>query len=78
MGDLVWARNFRGRERWIPGIIKEKIGNVMYKVVIEDKDMTWRRHTNQLKSRLAAWTIPDSVQPATQGSEVNSPSPNNN
>ena len=78
MGDLVWARNFRGRERWIPGIIKERIGNVMYKVVIEDKDMTWRRHTNQLKSRLAPWTIPDSVQPTSQGSEVNRPNPNIN
>ena len=77
MGDLVWARNFQGRERWIPGIIKERIGNVMYKVVIEDKDMTWRRHTNQLKSQLAPWSIPDSVQPTSQGSEVNRPNPNN-
>ena len=67
MGDLVWARNFRGRERWIPGIIKERIGNVMYKVVIEDKDMTWRRHTNQLKSRLAPRTIPNSVSLPAKG-----------
>ena len=78
MGDLVWARNFQGRERWIPGIIKERIGNVMYKVVIEDKDMTWRQHTNQLKSQLAPCTIPDSVQPTSQGSEVNCPNPTNN
>ena len=50
----------------------------MYKVVIEDKDMTWRRHTNHLKSQLAPWTIPDSVQSTSQGSEVNRPNPNNN
>ena len=45
------------------GIIKQKIGNVMYKIVIEDKDMIWRQHTNQLKCNLGAWTIPNSVQP---------------
>ena len=53
------------------GIIKQKIGNVMHKVVIEDKDMIWRRHTNQLKSRLAAWTIPNSVQPTSQLNDSN-------
>ena len=71
MGDPVWARNFRGRERWMAGTIKKKIGNVMYKVVIEDKDMIWRRHTNQLKSRIAAWTIPNSVQPTSQLNDSN-------
>ena len=75
MRDPVWARNFRGRERWMAGIIKQKLGNVMYKVMIEDKDMVWRRHTNQLKSCLAAWTIPNSVQPTSQPNDTN---PTNN
>ena len=76
MGDPVWARNFRGRERWMAGIIKQKIVNVMYKVAIEDEDMVWHRHTNQLKSRLAAWTIPNSVQPTSQLNNGN-PTSNN-
>ena len=41
MGDLVWVRNFQGRERWVPGIAKQKLGNVMYKVLIEGKIMIW-------------------------------------
>ena len=45
----------------------------MNKVLIEGQDMTWRRHTNQLKSRLASWCIPDSIQPASQPRETNNP-----
>ena len=73
IGDLVWARNFREGKRWVPGIIKESLGNVMYKVLIEGQDMTWRRHANQLKTRLAAWSIPDSVQPTSQQSNDSQP-----
>ena len=42
----------------------------MYKVLIEDKGMTWRRHVNQLKTRLASWSIPDSVQPTSQPVDI--------
>ena len=70
IGDLVWVRNFRGGKRWVPGIIKENLGNVMHKVVIEGADTTWRRHVNQLKTQLVAWTLPDSL-PVTS-SESNS------
>ena len=50
IGDLVWVQNFRGRKRWVPGIIKENLGNVMHKVLIEGAGTIWRRHVNQLKT----------------------------
>ena len=76
IGDLVWVRNFRGGKRWVPGIIKENLGNVMHKVLIEGAGTIWRRHVNQLKTRLAAWSIPDSL-PVTNSS-TNSPPVTNN
>ena len=60
----------------MPGIINEKLGNVMHKVLIEGAGTIWRRHVNQLKTRLAAWTIPDSL-PVTNSS-TNSPPVTNN
>ena len=54
IGDLVWVRNFQGGKKWVPGIIKENLGNVMHKVLIEGAGTIWRRHVNQLKTRLAA------------------------
>ena len=76
IGDLVWVRNFRGGKRWVPGTIKENLGNVMHKVLIEGAGTIWRQHVNQLKTRLAAWTIPDSL-PVTNSS-TNSPPVTNN
>ena len=78
VGDLVWVRNFREGKRWFPAIIKEQIGNVMYKVLIEGQDMTWRRHANQMKSRLAPWSIPNFIQPTSQLTEASNPIITNN
>ena len=76
IGDLVWVRNFRGGKRWVPGIIKENLGNVMHKVLIEGADTTWRRHVNQLKTRLVAWTLPDSL-PVNSSESISPPVTNN-
>ena len=42
----------QGGKRWVPGIIKEKSGNMMYQVLIEGQNLTWCYHANQLKTRL--------------------------
>lgn len=52
VGDLVWARNFRGGKRWLPGAITKQIGNVIYEVSIKELNTTWRRHANQLRTRI--------------------------
>jgi len=69
IGDLVWVRNFREGKRWVPGIIKEKSGNVMYQVLIEGQNLTWRRHANQLKTRLAVSHLLDPPQVSSQPSD---------
>ena len=51
-GDLVWARNFRGGKRWLSGTITKQIGNVLYEVSIKELSTTWRRHANQLHTRI--------------------------
>ena len=53
-GDTVWARNFQQGPRWIAGTIETTIGRVMCKVKIDGKDMHWRRHVNQLRTRLTS------------------------
>ena len=58
VGESVWIRNFRAGKQWLPGTIKGRIGNVMYKVAIEGSTVMWRRHANQLKVRSVI--LPDS------------------
>jgi len=65
-GDLVWVRNYREGKRWVPGIIKEKSGNVMYQAVIEGQNLTWHRHANQLKTRLTVSHLVDPPQVSSQ------------
>ena len=31
----MWIKNFRAGKHWLPGIVKERRGNVMYKVSVE-------------------------------------------
>jgi transposase InsO family protein/predicted aspartyl protease len=49
VGTLVFARNLRPGERWLPGVVKKSIGRCMYEVQMSDA--VWRRHANQLKQR---------------------------
>ena len=46
-GDKVWARNYRKGQKWVQGVILDKIGQAMYHVKV-DKG-TWRRHAHQLR-----------------------------
>ncbi|XP_055623717.1 uncharacterized protein K02A2.6-like [Toxorhynchites rutilus septentrionalis] len=56
--ETVYAK-LHGRTgwKWAPGVVVEKIGDVMYNVWVEDRRML-RSHINQLRSRLAAGAIP--------------------
>ena len=48
LDDAVFARDYRGLDRWTPGIISRKRGTVMYDVQVREK--MWSRHVNQLRS----------------------------
>ncbi|XP_055633534.1 uncharacterized protein K02A2.6-like [Toxorhynchites rutilus septentrionalis] len=56
--ETVYAKLYgRTGWKWAPGVVVEKIGDVMYNVWVEDRRML-RSHINQLRSRLAAGAIP--------------------
>ncbi|XP_060810604.1 uncharacterized protein K02A2.6-like [Amyelois transitella] len=49
IGDKVWCRWYSARmETWQLGIIKEKVGNKMYKIFIDSLDEYCIRHVDQL------------------------------
>lgn len=49
-GESVYVMDYRSRNRtWAPGVIQEKIGNVMYAVKVDNH--IWRRHENQIRNR---------------------------
>ena len=50
----VWVHHFHPGPCWVGGIIKNTIGNVMFNVNIEGKDMSWRHPVNQLRTRLTS------------------------
>nr|XP_055071051.1 uncharacterized protein K02A2.6-like [Misgurnus anguillicaudatus] len=49
VGDVVLARDYRGRERWTPGVVTAQSGPVSYTVDVGASE-EWRRHTDQLLS----------------------------
>ncbi len=49
VGELVWARNYRGKPAWVQAKVKQVLGPLAYKVVVGD-NMVWKRHVDQLRS----------------------------
>ena len=48
--ETVWARNYRGKDKWMPGVVLQKTGPVSYQVQVQG--MRWRRHAEQLRHRV--------------------------
>ncbi len=60
VGDAVWIKNTRvDGNRWLRGVVAEKLGNVLVKVRQEEGGPLLRRHLNQLRVRA------DEVTPTT-------------
>ena len=49
-GDPVWAVNFQGSPKWMPGVLEQQLGPVSYVVRLQDGRL-WRRHQDHLKTR---------------------------
>ncbi|PFX12271.1 Uncharacterized protein K02A2.6 [Stylophora pistillata] len=47
-GQRVIARNYTGKSKWVPGIVRARLGPLSYEVEI-GPDLVWRRHTDQLR-----------------------------
>ncbi|CAB4028524.1 uncharacterized protein K02A2.6-like, partial [Paramuricea clavata] len=63
IGQVVSVRNYRGKEKWIQGIVRAKTGPVSYQVEIAP-NVIWKRHIDQL---LASENIKDTqdLEPVT-------------
>lgn len=61
VGDYVWARDFRGRAKWVPGEIITVLGPRNYR--IRTAIGTWMRHINQLRLRSANSASVPSMDP---------------
>ena len=49
-GAKVWARNFGEGEKWIPGVVSKKLGNVTYEISLEGREDS-NRHIDHLRER---------------------------
>ena len=56
-------RMYTGREKWIPGIIRAKLGPVTYSVEVSQGRII-KRHIDQLRQRADSQTMPEVVQEA--------------
>ncbi|KAL1430202.1 hypothetical protein MTO96_015268 [Rhipicephalus appendiculatus] len=49
-GDAVYARNYQGGTKWVPGFITSVTGPLSYQVRLSDGSL-WRRHVDQIRSQ---------------------------
>ena len=64
VGETVVARDYRGVNKWVPGVITARSGPLSYEVRVAPGTV-WRRHIDQL--RQSAITVnPNTDDPATQ------------
>lgn len=55
-GDCVYARNYSGGPKWLPGQVVQVEGSVLYQVKLDDGRVL-RRHIDQLRSCIASSTV---------------------
>ena len=53
-GDLVYARNYSGSPKWLPGIVTKCTGPVSIEVDLGEGKGVWRRHLDQVRTRYEA------------------------
>lgn len=57
-GDSVWALNFAGIPKWLPGVLETKLGPVSFLVKLQD-GRTWKRHVDHIHKRVPNESYPD-------------------
>ena len=66
-GQTVWARDFRGSTKWVPGVVVQCTGPLTYMIQLDDKSL-WKRHVDHLQSRVETQPNPSTLT-ATDDSE---------
>ena len=62
-GDMVWVRDYHGREKWVRGTISAKCGPLTYLVIVSKG--VWKRHIDQLSARVNLSNMPLTELPLT-------------
>ena len=70
IGQRVIARNYNGKSKWVPGIVRTQLGPLSYEVEI-GPNLVWRRHTDQIKD--ANVPVADNHTPVIQPLKVPAP-----
>ena len=66
IGQSVIARDYRTKNKWVPGVITDCTGPLMYKVDIGSNEL-WRRHADQIReSNLSSLPEPQQETVQTQ------------
>ncbi|XP_060541499.1 uncharacterized protein LOC117675782 [Pantherophis guttatus] len=73
-GDQVFARNYGGDPRWLPGQIIQVTGPCSYRVLLVD-GRTWRRHVDQLRKRVFEKNPAEAVSPSPTTTLSSMPGP---
>ena len=55
-GDMVWVRDYHGKDKWVPGTINKKCGPLTYQITVSKG--LWKRHIDQLSSRVNSSNMP--------------------
>ena len=55
-GDMVWVRDYHGKDKWVPETINKKCGPLTYQVPVSKG--LWKRHIDQLNSRVNSSNMP--------------------
>ena len=81
VGQAVSVRDYRGKQKWIPGIVKAQTGPVSYQVQVGSQ-MVWRRHVDQLLDADTGQTVELNAPAETSAdwyptSQTDAPEPNN-
>ncbi|XP_026581555.1 uncharacterized protein LOC113454394, partial [Pseudonaja textilis] len=81
IGDAVYAKNFTGDPLWVPAQITQVTGPRSYRLQTTD-GRSWKRHIDQLRSRLATNTPIDpattAAQESREGGEASTTNPETN
>ena len=65
VGNDVLVRDLRPGQKWLKGVITEKLGENMYKVYVIELNTIWRRHVQQLLSHVPYSSSPNLILPAS-------------
>ena len=55
-GDMVWVRDYHGKDKWVPGTINKKCDPLTYQVTVSKG--LWKCHIDQLSSRVNSSNMP--------------------